>query len=457
VQQRSAVSSQPSASDHFGRPAFALPRLFEKPSIAPALEELLGGSLTFGIEAFDGTRAGPASANTKVVVRTPRALRYIAGTPGELGFARAYVAGDLEIQGDIYDVVREAERLRNVHPSPHVIWSLLRAGGAGMLRRPTPPAEEIRLRGKRHTRARDAAAIAHHYDVSNEFYRLVLGPSMTYSCAVFRSEDDTLEQAQTNKLDLVCRKLGLRPGMRFLDIGCGWGSLVMHAAKHFGVYAVGVTVSREQAAYAERLAYDEGIEEHVAIRHQDYREVADGPYDAIASIGMFEHVGAERLDLYLSHLLALLLPGGRLLNHGVSRGHRMGFARDKRAERNGFIDRYVFPDSELHEVGRVVSAIQTAGFEVGHVEGLRDHYALTLRHWVANLEKHWDRAVRCVGANRARVWRLYMAGSAIGFESNRTSIHQVLAVRPTGDRTHLPLRPNWERNTTTPTSASPAS
>jgi cyclopropane-fatty-acyl-phospholipid synthase len=312
------------------------------------------------------------------------------------------------------------------------------------LRRGKPPAEEVRLRGKRHSRARDAAAIAHHYDVSNEFYRLVLGPSMTYSCAVFRSENDTLEQAQANKLDLVCRKLGLRPGMRLLDVGCGWGTLVVHAARHFGVDAVGVTVSREQASYAEAVVFNAGLEHNVEIRLQDYREVADGPYDAISSIGMFEHVGADRLDEYLAHLLALLYPGGRLLNHGISRGHRMGFDGDSRFARNGFIERYVFPDGEFHEIGRVVSAVQRAGFEVGHVEGLRDHYALTLRRWGANLEKHWDRAVRHVGVGRARVWRLYMAASAIGFESNRTSVHQVLAVRPTGDRTLLPLRPDWE-------------
>ena len=406
------------------------------------LEDLLGGSLSFGIDAFDGTHAGPGGVTARVVVRSPQALRYIAGAPGELGFARAYVAGDLDIQGDIYDVLREADRLRNLHVSPHILWSLLRAGGLRTLRAPKPPAEEVRLRGKRHSRARDAAAIAHHYDVSNEFYRLVLGPSMTYSCAVFRCESDSLEQAQKNKLDLVCRKLGLRPGMRLLDVGCGWGSLVVHAAQHFGVQAVGVTVSREQAAYADAIVCNAGLEDRIEIRLQDYREVADGPYDAIASIGMFEHVG-ERLDGYLSHLLALLLPGGRLLNHGISRGHRMGFTAT-RAERRGFVERYVFPDRELHEIGRVVSAIQQVGFEVGHVEGLRDHYALTLRHWVSNLEKHWDRAVRHVGAGRARAWRLHMAASAIGSESNRTSVHQVLAVRPTGDRTQLPLRPSWE-------------
>ena len=267
---------------------------------------------------------------------------------------------------------------------------------------------------------------------------------MTYSCAVFRSPGDTLEQAQQNKLDLVCRKLGLRPGMRLLDVGCGWGSLVVHAGRYYGVDAVGVTVSREQAAYAEAFVCNAGVEDRVEIRLQDYREVSGGNYDAISSIGMYEHVGRARLAEYLSHLLTLLRPGGRLLNHGITRGHRMGFDGDGGFARNGFIERYVFPDGEFHEAGYVVSAIQRAGFEVGHVEGLRDHYALTLRRWVANLEKHWDRAVRYVGLGRARVWRLYMAASAVGFERNRTSVHQVLAVRPTGEQTQLPLRPDWE-------------
>jgi cyclopropane-fatty-acyl-phospholipid synthase len=361
--------------------------------------------------------------------------------PGELGLARAYVAGDLDVEGDIYTAL---ELRRGFSPSrlgPALLPELARVVGVRGLRPLPAPPEEVRLHGPRHTRARDAAAISHHYDVGNDFYRIVLGPTLTYSCAVFHSDSDSLEQAQEAKYELVARKLALAPGMRLLDVGCGWGGMVLHAARAHGVDAVGVTLSREQAALAAKRAVDADLSAQVEIRIEDYRDVRDGPYDAICSIGMFEHVGEARLAEYFRRLRSLLPPGGRLLNHGISRppGRRSRFAR------GGFVDRYVFPDGELHEIGRVVSVIQDAGFEIRHVESLREHYALTLRRWVANLEAGWDRAVELVGPGRARVWRLYMAASAVNFEDNRYQIHQVLAVRTDEGRSGMPLRPDWDR------------
>jgi len=259
---------------------------------------------------------------------------------------------------------------------------------------------------------------------------------------VWPSGHTTLEAAQHSKYELVSRKLALEPGMRLLDVGCGWGGMAIHAAKHHGVRSVGITLSRQQAEWARRAAAGAGVGDRVEIRVQDYRDLCDGPFDAISSIGMFEHVGAAKLDEYFTTLYALVRPGGRLLNHGISRPAASG-ARARFARR-GFIDRYVFPDGELHEVGTVVSRIQHAGFEARHVEGLREHYALTLRAWVHNLDRAWPDAVAEVGAGRARVWRLYMAASALNFEAGRTQIHQVLAVRDDRGSSRFGLRPDWD-------------
>jgi len=412
--------------------------------VAAAIGRLLGGDPPIAVACYDGSRIGPADADTTLVVRSPNALRYALTAPGELGIARAYVAGELDIDGDIFEALSLRDRLPDVHLSPADWLDLVRVAGLSGLRPLPPPREEARLRGRRHSRNRDAAAIAHHYNVSNDFYRLVLGPSMTYSCGVWPTADATLETAQATKYELVSRKLGLESGMRLLDVGCGWGGMVIHAAQRHGVHAVGVTLSDRQADWARRSVRDAGLESLVEIRVQDYRDVHDGPFDAISSIGMFEHVGAARLDAYFATLRTLLRPGGRLLNHGIARpgsdGTRARFAR------RGFIDRYVFPDAELHEVGSVVSRIQHGGFEARHVEGLREHYALTLRAWVANLEGSWERAVEEVGVARARVWRLYMAASAVNFEAGRTQIHQVLAVRDDHGSSGFALRPDWEPN-----------
>lgn len=403
-------------------------------AVAAALEPLvrsaLGPNPPVAVRCWDGSTLGPPDAPVTLVLNSPNALRRLLYQPNELGLGRAYVAGELDFDGDVYALLG----LRNSIAEPDEDASIAidrravvrAARQLGLLRKPLPPPpEEARLSGRRHSKARDAAAIAHHYDVSNELYRLMLGETMTYSCAYYADDSLTLDEAQEAKYDHICRKLGLREGMRLLDVGCGWGGMVLHAARHYGVEAVGVTVSRHQQEHAAKRMADAGVADRVEIRLQDYRDIDDGPYDAISSIGMFEHVGLARLKEYFATLFALLQPTGRLLNHAISRPSGPP-AFDKRS----FIERYVFPDGELHEVGTVVSAMQGQGFEVRDVESLREHYARTLRHWVANLEAGWDQAVRLVGAPRARVWRLYMAGSAVNFEAGRTSIHQVLGVKP---------------------------
>jgi cyclopropane-fatty-acyl-phospholipid synthase len=350
------------------------------------------------------------------------------------------VSGDLDIEGDVYAVLA----LHDVRPDLRFgasEWTaaIRAAAGVGALkpgRLPVVP-EEARLHGRRHTRARDAAAISHHYDVGNEFYEIVLGPTMTYSCAYFSAPDEPLDDAQRDKIELICRKLRLREGERMLDVGCGWGTLAIHAAKTRGVRVVGVTLSQPQADLASKRAVEAGVADLVDIRVQDERDVDDGPYDAISSVGMFEHVGAPRLSEYFTHLHALLRPQGRLMNHGISRPPG---ARSSRFARRSFIDSFVFPDGELHEVGAVVSTMQTAGFEVRDVESLREHYALTLRNWVRNLEARREEAVRIAGEGRYRVWRLYMAAAAVNFEAGRTQIHQVLGIRSDGGSSDVPLR-----------------
>ena len=371
-----------------------------------------------------------------VVLRSPEALRRIVTAPGELGFARAYVAGDLDIEGDVYEALELLERRRGLSRLLPELLPVVRDRGIDALRPLPPPPEEARLRGRRHSKARDAAAIAHHYDVSNGFYRLVLGPSLTYSCAVFADPAATLEEAQEAKHELVARKLGLGEGMRLLDVGCGWGSMLVHAAERHGVSGVGITNSRRQAELARERVRAAGLGDRIEIHLADYRDVSDGPYDAVSSIGMVEHVGHAQLELYLARLHALLRPEGRLLIQGIGRPPR----RRRLLPRRTFVNRYVFPDGDLQEVGTVVSRMQAAGLELRHVESLREHYALTLRHWVGNLESSWDEAVAEVGIARARIWRLYMAGSALGFEAGRLQVHQLLAVRSDRGASGMPVR-----------------
>ncbi len=421
-------------------------------SIAGAVRRIIGGEPPIAIRLYDGGRLGPPEAPATIVVRSPEAIRRIVTAPGELGLGRAYVAGDLDVEGDVFAALAALrERLPAARIDVRGLLALARLAGTGGVRRLPPPPEEARLSGRRHSRERDAAAISHHYDVSNRFFELVLGPSMTYSCAVWERPDVTLEQAQAAKHELICRKLGLAEGMRLLDVGCGWGSMAMHAARAHGVRAVGVTLSVRQAEWAEKAVAEAGLADRVEIRLQDYRDVRDGPFDAISSIGMFEHVGLANLGTYFGRLGSLLRPGGRLLNHGIARPARRGGRTRRgvpvtppRLRRNSFVDRYVFPDGELQEVGSAISVLQGRGLEVRHLENLREHYALTLRAWVANLEANWDEAVAEVGPGRARIWRLYMAASALNFEAASIQVHQILAVRNDRGRGGLALRPRFE-------------
>jgi cyclopropane-fatty-acyl-phospholipid synthase len=382
-----------------------------------------------------------------VVVSSRRALRRLAWNPGELGLGRAYVAGELQVDGDLFAVfaaLSAAGRLADPNGMAalsagerlRLLGLAARLGALGP--EPPPPAEEIHLgRGRRHTRARDAAAVSSHYDVGNDFYALVLGPTMVYSCAVWNGPETGLDAAQEAKLDLVCRKLGLRTGMRLLDVGCGWGSLALHAAERYGADVVGVTLSAEQATLARARVADAGLAGRIDIRVQDYRDVDDGPFDAISSVGMAEHVGRAQIAGYTGHLSGLLRPGGRLLNHAIAWN-----AGDTDWDDDTFIARYVFPDGELLSLGEMVTAVEGAGLEVLDVEALRRHYALTLRAWVRRLEEHWDRAVAATSEGRARVWHLYMAAAALGFEDGRMGVDQILAQRPGGEEPPL-RRSTW--------------
>ena len=408
--------------------------------IQPLAEAIVGSDLPVRVECWDGSSRGPTDSGVRLRFVRRRALRHLLWEPNELGFARAFVSGDLLIGDDMMqalsrlEAMTEPARRLSVQTGTRTTVAALAAGlrlrAVGP--RPKPPPEEMpwaRRRGL-HSLTRDRKAISHHYDVGNDFYRLVLGDSMVYSCAYWEQEPSPeygLEQAQYAKLDLVARKLGLRPGMRVLDVGCGWGGFVMHAAERYGVNAVGITLSSEQAAFARAAVAARGLADQVEIRVQDYRQVDDGPYDAIASIGMSEHVGVAQLPIYAAGLYAQLGAGGRLLNHAISRRPEAGWE----ANRTSFMQRYVFPDGELEPIAAVVEELEGAGFEVRDVEALREHYALTLRAWVANLEAHWDEAVALSSPGRARVWRLYMAGSALGFASNRLGVTQVLAAKPT--------------------------
>ena len=415
---------------------------------ARLLERLLGAD-TAGVrmEVYDGTALGPVDAASRVRIVSPDFFhRVLTGRLSELAFARAYVAGDVEVHGSIYDILRLRHSIdtiridRQLLTDAATVLGLASPRDLSKLRPLPPPAEEIRPRGGLHSRRRDAQSVSAHYDVSNDFYRLFLDASMTYSCAVFERGDESLEDAQVNKYDLICRKLGLESGVRLLDIGCGWGGMVMHAARHYGVQAVGITISNEQHRLARQRADDAGLSDRVEIRLQDYRDVTDGPFQAVSSIGMFEHVGERRLGEYFDQIHTLLEPEGRLLNHAINRSAER---RRGRIDNNSFIGRYVFPDGELFGVGQVVSAIGRHGLEVRHVESLREHYALTLREWVRRLEQNWHEAVALTSPGRARVWRLYMAASAVGFETNELTVSQVLATKPADGSSGFALRPHW--------------
>jgi cyclopropane-fatty-acyl-phospholipid synthase len=416
--------------------------------LAPLLGRIFGNGLAVELRFWDGSTYGCCTVGV-VRFNRPEALRRIVWSPDELGLARAFVVGDIDVEGSMIDVLRavqvavDGDMTALMRSAPELVRATRRVGGLG--RRPQRPDDEVVPHGVRHSLRRDRAAVGHHYDVGNEFYGLVLGPSMTYSCARFPTPDATLEDAQSAKHELICRKLGLdRPRRddrrrRLLDVGCGWGSMAIHAASHHEVDVVGVTISTEQAAFARGRVEELGLAGRIEIRVQDYREVDDGPYDAISSIGMAEHVGHRRMPLYFERLHALLPAGGRLLNHAIASvgGSRLG--------RRSFVNRYVFPDGELLDLADTVRSMEAAGFEIRDVENLREHYERTLRCWVENLERHWDAAVALVGEARSRVWLMYMAGSVNGFEDGGNQIFQTLGVRPHDDGASEmpPTRDGW--------------
>ena len=430
-------------------------------SLQAVTEEFLGSNNKVRFEDWKGRTWGPDQAPVTVRFNSVDAIRHFVRSPGELGFGRAYVSGAMDFDGDIWTLLDLQRDIGGIRFSAGQIRGLVKEVGLRSLAETPPiPPEEVKVGGRltKHTKQRDKESITHHYDVSNDFYRMVLGPSWTYSCAVFENETDTLEQAQSNKYELICRKLGLKPGMRMLDVGCGWGGMAIHAAANYGVDVVGITISDAQAEMARQRVAEAGLSDRVTIRVQDYRELSDGPFDAISSIGMFEHVGLNHLVEYFEILKGLLRDGGRLLNHQIGRTPMPPIGRIIKKEqvavaRDGFIHRYVFPDGELHEIGDVVGQMQRIGFEARHMESLREHYALTLRHWVTNLENNWDAAVAEIGEGRARVWRLYMAASSANFAIGQIQVHQVLGVKlpksgATFGRSGLDLRQRWEYDLT---------
>ena len=405
------------------------------------------------IEAYDGSSYGPADSSLVVRLLDERALRYFVTAPGDLGLARAYLEGALDIEGvhpgaphDVFGALEDFRKTMTTRPNAATLLRIARSIGPGALRVPPIPAQEVvprwqrLLHGmRRHSKERDSEAVSYHYDVSNRFYEWVLGPSMAYTCACYPDAEATLEEAQANKFRLVFDKLGLREGDRLLDVGCGWGGMVMHAARQ-GVSALGVTLSREQASWAQEAIEREGLGHLAEVRHLDYRDVPEGGFDAVSSIGMTEHIGRSNYPDYFAGLYSYLRPGGRLLNHCITRPDN-----PKDASAGAFIDRYVFPDGELSGAGTVHVEIENAGLEVVHAENLRPHYARTLRDWCANLVEHWDEAVEEVGLPVAKLWGLYMGACQYGFEHDKVQLHQILAVKPQpGSLTwELPWRPWW--------------
>ncbi len=418
-------------------------------TIAQVFETLLAGPAPIRFTAYDGSVYGPEDAQVGLDLKNERGLAYLVTAPGDLGMARAYVSGDLDMvgvhPGNPYEaMVLLLRAMRFRRPSPTQVVNLLRSIGLSQMVPPAPPPQEHLPRwrrmveGLRHSPERDGRVIQHHYDVSNRFFELVLGPSMAYTCALYPTGEETLEEAQHAKFDLVARKLNLQQGQRLLDVGCGWGGMVRHAAREYGVRALGVTLSKEQAEWAQAKNREDGLDHLVEVRHLDYREVKETAFDAISSIGLTEHIGVDNYPAYFRFLGEKLVPGGRLLNHCITRPDNQSTAT------GAFIDRYVFPDGELTGSGTIITEAQNAGLEVQHEENLRRHYAMTLGGWGENLERNWDACVAEVGEGTARVWGLYMAGSRMGFERNEIQLHQVLATRTDKDgQNRFPLRPDW--------------
>ncbi|WP_227998019.1 class I SAM-dependent methyltransferase [Nocardia australiensis] len=420
-----------------------------KLSIAEIFETLVDGRVPIRLTAYDGSATGPEDSRFTLDVKTPRGINYLASAPGDLGMARAYISGDMTATGvhpgDPYEILKAMDGLKFHRPSALALVTIARSLGWERLKPIAPPPQEtlprwrrIALEGLRHSKTRDAEAIHHHYDVSNTFYEYVLGPSMTYTCAVYEDEKWTLEQAQENKYRLVFDKLRLKEGDRLLDIGCGWGGMVRYAAKR-GVKVIGATLSAEQAEWAQKKIAEEGLSELAEVRYSDYRDIPESSFDAVSSIGLTEHIGVHNYPHYFEFIKGKLRDGGLFLNHCITRPDNL-----RSTKAGDFIDRYVFPDGELIGSGRIIAEIQNVGLEVMHEENIREHYALTLHEWCKNLVANWDACVEEVGEGTAKVWGLYMAGCRLGFQRNVVQLHQALGVKlgPNGE-SGLPLRPWW--------------
>jgi cyclopropane-fatty-acyl-phospholipid synthase len=381
----------------------------------------------FTVELWDGSRVPSTRHGPTLTVHSPRALGHLLRAPGELGLGRAYVCGEIDtddLDGIVALLGRWEPPKLGFLARLRLARAALRAAGFS---RPKPPVAELRPRRRRHTKGRDAEAVRHHYDVSNEFFALFLDRTMTYSCALFEEGTETLEDAQRAKLELICRKLELEPGMRLLDVGCGWGSLAIHAACEHGASVWGITLSEPQAELARRRAGEAGVGDRVEIRVMDYRDLREERFDAVASIGMVEHVGERRVDEYAAQIARVLEPGGRVLNHGIT--YIPSVARG--VHRGGdFSNRYVFPDGELLNLSRMVLAFERAGFEPLSVEDLHTDYAETLRHWTSRFDERVDEAERLAGSERVRVWRLYLRAARNAFETANNAVYQLLCSRP---------------------------
>jgi cyclopropane fatty-acyl-phospholipid synthase-like methyltransferase/DUF1365 family protein len=415
--------------------------------LAGLARRAVGVELPVRLRAWDGTEAGPSDGPV-LVIRSRHALRHLLWSPGELGLARAYVTGDLDVEGDLGDGFRRVWQLARsrprtstaLTPRPKVsaLSTAVRLGAIGPP--PKPPAAEARLPGRLHSRGRDRAAISHHYDLSNDFYRLLLDESMAYSSAYFTAADQSLADAQRTKLDLICRKLDLKPGMRLLDIGCGWGSLILHASERYGVHATGITLSAQQRDHIAKLVAERGLSGQVTVRLQDYRELADAgqTYDAVSSIEMGEHVGEDNYPVYAATLLGASRPTGRLLLQQMSRHP------DAAPGGGAFIESYIAPDMHMRPLSQTIGYLERAGLEVRDVEAMREHYVRTVRHWIDTFEANYPQFVELVGEQVARAWRLYLVGGALSFEEGRMGVDQILAVRPTAAGTSaMPSRRPW--------------
>jgi cyclopropane-fatty-acyl-phospholipid synthase len=381
----------------------------------------------FAIELWDGTSLPATSPGAPTfTISSPRAVAHVLRSPGELGIGRAYVAGML----DVDDVDQAIEIVTRWEPPPispgdrlRLTVAALRA--SGFVLPPPIPSIEKRQKGVLHSLARDRSAVAYHYNAGNAFFALFLDASMTYSCAIFTRGATTLEEAQETKLELIATKLRLQEGDRLLDVGCGWGSMAIHAARHHGARVVGITLAVEQARLARERVADAGLSDRIEIRVADYREMTGHQFDAISSIGMVEHVGENQIDVYMRQLRDLLRPGGRLLNHGIAQ-----LAHGEDNEAGPFSERYVFPDGDPLHLSRIQLAVERASLHTEHIEGFFSDYATTLQHWTDNFDARYDEAIALVGPQRARVWRVYLRAARHGFETGFEAVYQVLCRRP---------------------------